>query len=135
MAINRVLLLGTVADPGPKLAYSERGSPECRLVLKLTEPSKARQEFSVFIPVYVYGSGAESVAEPVDAGDLVSVDGRLGWKGALQKNGCKIGLVVSCFGVELITKAPALAETAGEANRVRTLFTSVRNEADRVGPT
>jgi hypothetical protein len=53
MAINRVLLLGKVADPGPKLGYSERGTPECRFTLRLTEPSKAGQDFSVFIPVPV----------------------------------------------------------------------------------
>jgi single-stranded DNA-binding protein len=114
MAINHVLLLGTVADPGPKLAYSEQGRPECRLTLKLTEPSKAGQEFSLYVPVYVYGTAAEQVAEQIDAGDLVSVDGRLGWKAALKKDGCKIGLVVSCFGVDVVLKAPALAETAGE---------------------
>lgn len=74
MRINRVLPLGKVTDAGPKLTYSEQGKPECLLTQLLTEPSKAGQEFSLFIHVSVYGTGAEQVAEQVDAGDLVSVD-------------------------------------------------------------
>ena len=114
MSLNRVLLVGQVTDAGPKLGYSERGSPECRLTLKLSEESKAGQAFSVFIPVFVYGSGAESAAEQVDAGDLVSVDGKLSFRAELRKNGCKVGVVVACFGggLEVLQKAAIPAEIA-----------------------
>jgi single-stranded DNA-binding protein len=115
MSLNRVLLVGHVTDTRPKLTYSERGRPECRLTLMLTEAGKDGQAFTVYAPIYVLGNGAETVAEQVDAGDVVSIDGRLGWRSTLQKNGCKIGLVVTCFGVEIITKALVTMD-AGESS-------------------
>jgi hypothetical protein len=46
--------------------------------------------------VFIYASGAERAAEEVDAGDIIAIDGRLGWK---------LGLCVSCFSVEVLAKA------------------------------
>jgi single-stranded DNA-binding protein len=106
MAVNHVVLVGHLTDAGPKLGYSERGTPECRLTLMLTEQGKAGQTFNVFVPVFIYGDQAEHAASTLDAGDLVSVDGRLSWKSALKKDGTKLGLCVTTFAVDIISKAP-----------------------------
>jgi Single-strand binding protein family len=78
MAVNHVVLVGKLTDAGPKLTYSDAGKPECRLTVMLTEASKTGQAFTVYVLVFVVGQGAEQAAEQLDAGDLVSVDGRLG---------------------------------------------------------
>jgi hypothetical protein len=55
--------------------------------------------------VFVYGNSAEAAAEEIDAGDLIAVDGRLGWKSTLKKDGTKLGLCVTTFGVDVLVKA------------------------------
>ena len=108
MAINHVVLIGTVADPGPKLTYSDAGRPECRLTLMASEPSKrGKEDYRLFIPVFVYGTSAESVAESVDAGDMIAVQGKLSWSSKLKHDGTKLGLCVSTGrGADIISKAP-----------------------------
>jgi single-stranded DNA-binding protein len=104
MSLNHVVLTGKVADPGPKLTYSATSAkPECRLMLVIDE-GKGEQVFSLYVPVFVYGAGAERAAEDVDSGDLIAVDGRLGWKSTLKKDGTKLGLCVTTFGVEILVK-------------------------------
>ena len=107
MSTNHVLLVGTCADPGPKLTYSAASAkPECRLTVVI-EDGKGEQTFSLYVPVFVYGNGAEATAEAVNAGDLLAVDGRLSWKSTLKKDGTKLGLAVTTFGVEVLVKAEA----------------------------
>jgi single-stranded DNA-binding protein len=104
MSINHVVLTGKCAEPGPKLTYNTTSAkPECRLTL-IVEDGKGDGGFSLFVPVFVYGSGAERAAEEVDAGDIIAIDGRLSWKSTLKKDGTKLGLCVSTFGVEVIRK-------------------------------
>jgi hypothetical protein len=63
MSVNHVVLTGKVADPGPKLTYSATSAkPECRLSL-IVEEGKGEQTFSLYVPVFVYGAGAERPAE------------------------------------------------------------------------
>jgi single-stranded DNA-binding protein len=97
------VLSGKCAEPGPKLTYNPASKPECRLTL-IVEDAKGEQTFSLYVPVFVYGNSAEVVAEEVDAGDLIAVDGRLSWKSTLKKDGTKLGLCVSTFGVEVLVK-------------------------------
>jgi hypothetical protein len=105
MSVNHVVLTGKCADPGPKLTYSAASAkPECRLTL-VVEDGKGEQAFNLYVPVFVYGHGAEVTAEEVNTGDLIAVDGRLSWKSTLKKDGTKLGLCVSCFGVEVLVKA------------------------------
>ena len=112
MAINHVVLTGTVAEPGPKMTYSAAAKPETKLTLIVSE-GKGEQVFNLYIPVFVYGAGAERAAAEVDAGDTVAVEGRLSWKPALKKDGTKLGLCVSTFGVDVLVKA-AGSEAAAE---------------------
>jgi single-stranded DNA-binding protein len=111
VAINSVVLTGTVAEPGPKMTYSPASKPETKITLVVSE-GKGEQTFNLYIPVFVYGAGAERVAEEVDAGDTVAVDGRLSWKSTLKKDGTKLGLCVSAFGVEVLVKAPTSPQDA-----------------------
>jgi single-stranded DNA-binding protein len=113
MSLNHMVLTGKVADPGPKLTYSTTSAkPECRLTLVIDE-GKGEQVFSLYVPVVVYGAGAERTAEDVDAGDLIAVDGRLGWKSTLKKDGTKLGLCVTTFGVEVLVKAEVPVAAGG----------------------
>lgn len=110
MAINRVIVLGKVSDAGPKLTYSDKGRLETRLTLVLEEAGKGGQTFSLYVPVFVYGDQAESAAATLDAGDVVSVDGKLSWSSRLKQDETKLGLCVSAFAVELVHKAAIPAE-------------------------
>jgi single-stranded DNA-binding protein len=104
MSINHVVLTGTVADPGPKITYSATAKPETKLTLVISD-GKGEQVFHLYIPVFVYGANAERVAEDVDAGDLIAVEGRLSWKSTLKKDGTKLGLCVTTFGVDILVKS------------------------------
>jgi single-stranded DNA-binding protein len=104
VAINHVVLTGTVAEPGPKMTYSASAKPETKLTLVVSD-GKGDQVFNLYVPVFVYGTGAERAAEDVDTGDLIAVEGRLGWKSTLKKDGTKLGLCVTTFGVEVLVKA------------------------------
>lgn len=104
MSINSVVLTGQVAEPGPKMTYSSSGKPETKLTLVISE-GRGDQTFHLYIPVFVYGNGAERAAEDVDAGDTVAVEGRLSWKSTLKKDGQKLGLCVSTFSVDILVKA------------------------------
>lgn len=105
MSINHIVLTGKCADPGPKLTYNPASAkPECRLTL-IVEDGKGEQTFSLYVPVFIYGPGAERAAEEIDAGDVITVDGRLSWKSVPKKDGSKLGLCVSTFGVEILVKA------------------------------
>jgi single-stranded DNA-binding protein len=99
------VVLGTVSDAGPKLTYTLGGKPECKLTLIVEEAAKGGEAFRLYLPVFLYGDQAESAAESLDAGDVVCVDGKLSWKSTLKKDGTKLGLCVSTFAVELISKA------------------------------
>jgi hypothetical protein len=67
MSINHIVLMGKCADPGPKLTYNPASAkPECRLTL-IVEDGKGEQTFSLYVPVFIYGPGAERAAEEVDA--------------------------------------------------------------------
>jgi hypothetical protein len=113
VAINHVVLTGQVAEPGPKLTYSATAKPETRFTLVVSE-GKGEQTFNLFVPIFVYGTGAERAAAEVDAGDTVAVDGRLSWKSALKKDGTKLGLCIATFGVDVLVKTVGAATDAAE---------------------
>jgi primosomal replication protein N len=104
VAINSVVLTGTVAEPGPKMTYSPASKPETKFTLVVSE-GKGEQTFNLYVPGFVYGAGAERAAAEVDTGDTVAVEGRLSWKSTLKKEGTKLGLCVSTFGVDVLVKA------------------------------
>jgi single-stranded DNA-binding protein len=105
MSLNHVVLVGTCAAPSPTLTYNAASAkPECKLTLIVSD-GKGEQTFNLYVPVFVYGANAERVAEEVEAGDLIAVDGRLAWKSTLKKDGSKLGLCVTTFAVEVLVQA------------------------------
>jgi single-stranded DNA-binding protein len=81
MGLNSVALCGQVTVAGMKLTYLPSGSPEATWTLVVEEPSKdGQQVFRLFVPVIVYGVKAEALAETLEPGDLVTVQGKLGWR-------------------------------------------------------
>ncbi len=97
MSLNSVALCGRVTDAGVKLTYLPSGSPEAKFTLVVEEPSKdGQQTFRLFVPVMVYGARAEALAETLDPGDLVTVQGKLGWRAspATKTNPKPMGKVV-----------------------------------------
>lgn len=42
--------------------------------------ARFEQVFKLFVPVVAYGARAESLAETLEPGDLVTVQGKLGWR-------------------------------------------------------
>jgi len=81
MSLNSVALCGRVTDAGVKLTYLPSGSPEAKLTLVVEELGKdGQQTFRLFVPVIVYGARAETLAETLEPGDLVTVQGKLGWR-------------------------------------------------------
>jgi single stranded DNA-binding protein len=102
-SINRVLLVGRVTEAGPKLTYSPGGSPQCTFTLLLEDPGPDGKRYKLFVPVDVFGKQAEPVAEQINVGDVVLVDGKLKWKSWLDQQGVKQGkLVVLAWAVSLV---------------------------------
>jgi single-stranded DNA-binding protein len=112
MSVNRVILCGAVGQYGCKITWTEQGKPHTSFMLVYAEPGRDGAMFRTFIPVLCIGPKAESLAESLEPDDLVLIDGKLTWKAGKTKDSGK--LVVVCFGVDVLTKAPALADTAGE---------------------
>jgi hypothetical protein len=68
------------------------------------EKGKGEQKFSLYILIFVYGNAVEVTAEEITAGDVIAVDDRLSRKSTPKKDSTKLGLCVSCFGVEVLVK-------------------------------
>jgi single-stranded DNA-binding protein len=100
--INRVILAGHVSQYGPKLNYTEQGKPQCTFTLVLT-----KGDFKTFIPVLCVGAKAEDVAEMLEGGDLVLLEGSLSWRKGRTKEAGRLEVV--CFEVQrLLGDTPAV---------------------------
>ncbi len=102
LPINKVLLVGKVTDTGAKILWTERGAAQTSFTLQIDEMGRDGKVFKLFVPVVVYNK-AEQVAESVNAGDLVAIDGKLGWASRVdKKTGETIGkLTVLAWSVQV----------------------------------
>jgi single-stranded DNA-binding protein len=111
-AINKVIVMGCVQE-GLKLTYGPEGTPQCSLTLLLEEGGKDGGTYKLYLPVDVFSTHAEWVAEHVHAGALVLIDGKLRWKSWVDKQGQKQGkLALMAWQVTLVqpaTSAPVSA--------------------------
>jgi single-stranded DNA-binding protein len=115
--LNHVTLLGKVADQGPKLTYGETGQPECRWTLAIEEPGAQGKLFTTYIPCSAWGKAAETIAEPLEPGQLVCIrDGRLTFRRTLVQGEQVSQLEVSTWSVSVLT--PAAATAASYTRRV-----------------
>jgi single-stranded DNA-binding protein len=110
--LNHVVLLGKVTGAGLKLSYNDSGQPECRWTLAIEELGGQGKVFTTFIPCSAWGKAAETVAETIEAGDLVCIrDGRLKFRSTLVKGERVSKLEVSCWHVSVLQRSPAGAAT------------------------
>ena len=120
MSLNSVALCGRVTDTGVKLTYLPSGSPEMKCTLVVEEPSKdGQQTFRLFVPVMVYGAKAEALAETLEPGDLVTVQGKLGWRAspATKMHPKPSGkLMVLAWQIERLAGATALTPVVERSN-------------------
>jgi single stranded DNA-binding protein len=105
-SLNKVIICGKITDAGPKLTYTSEGTAQCSFAIMLKEPGRDGTPFKLFVPVEVFGKQAEPVAEQLNAGDTVLVDGKLKWKSWIDKKGEKQGrLVVMAWAVNVLQGA------------------------------
>jgi single-stranded DNA-binding protein len=107
--LNKVIVSGVIAEP--KLGYLESGKPELRLNLTVEQDGG----FRLYVSVYCYGARAEPLAESLEAGDRVLIDGKLSWRSTVKAGVKESKMVVTCYGVEVLTSAGVPQETRSES--------------------
>lgn len=95
--VNRVVLVGRLARD-PELRYTPQGRALARMTIAVDRPRSkdGEKEGADFIDVTAWGRLAETCAEYLTTGRLVSVDGRLrvdSWKDANGKWRKSVGVV------------------------------------------
>ena len=108
--INHVVLAGKISDYGVKLSYLPSGKPEMTFSLILEKPGLEGKVYKTFVPIQVYGAQTEHLAETLEPGDLVMVDGQLAHKmthhvGGAREDKRPAQLAVTCFGVEVLQRS------------------------------
>jgi single-stranded DNA-binding protein len=100
--INKVILAGEIGQYGVKISYTETVKPQTSFTLVCTEAGKSGG-FKAFIPVLIVGPQAEPLAESLEPGDLVLLEGRLAYRKGKTKDSGRLEVV--CFGVSRLASA------------------------------
>jgi single-stranded DNA-binding protein len=109
MMINKVLLMGTVADL--RVTWDSDGKPATSFTLRYEQPYGEGKTSKLFVPVDVTPKRAEDVAEQIADGETVLVDGALKWKSWVDKAGQRQGkLAVLAWSVTVMT--PTMVSSA-----------------------
>jgi hypothetical protein len=103
--LNRVLLTGTIGEP--RIRWLESGKPELRLNLTVEQEAP----FKLYVQVYCYGKDCERLAESLEAGNRVFIDGKLSWRSTMKASAKESKMVVTCYGVEVLAAVPVPAMT------------------------
>jgi single-stranded DNA-binding protein len=106
--VNRAIIGGVVSSYGPRISWTESGKAQTSLTLVLEKAG-----YQTFIPVLVVGSRAEDVAETINPGDYLIVEGSLSWKAGRTKEAGKLQVVA--FEVERVTESAQDDLTTGGA--------------------
>jgi primosomal replication protein N len=106
MNLNSVQLAGVV-KVAPSLTYSREGVPTLHLLLSIEEETRSGKTFTLGIPVAVVGDRAESLAERLEAGDVVIVSGKLQHRTRADRTGS-----LGVYGVHVQRLRPVAADTA-----------------------
>jgi single-stranded DNA-binding protein len=107
MSINRVIVSGVISDYGCRISYTESGKPQTTFTLIAEESGREGANYKTFIPVLIVGAKAEDLAETLEAGDQVLLEGKLAYKVGKTKDAGK--LIVTGFGVEVLQRGLAAA--------------------------
>jgi single stranded DNA-binding protein len=87
--LNTVAVVGVLARD-PHMRLEDNGTQVTSFTLKIEEPGKDGQTFSLFVNVECYGRKSEQAAF-LGAGDLVSVTGKLKFRSHVDSEGKKRG--------------------------------------------
>jgi single-stranded DNA-binding protein len=102
--INKVIVAGLVAEL--KVAMDPELKPLTSFTLRYEQPYGQGQVSKLFLPVDVLPSKSEAIAEAINDGDLVLVDGSLKWRSWLDKKGEKQGkLAILAWSVSVLQPA------------------------------
>ncbi|MBU1067156.1 single-stranded DNA-binding protein [Patescibacteria group bacterium] len=85
--INSVVLVGRIVNK-PEMTYSKKGDPICKF--KLAVPRAFKKDETDFINIVTFGKTAQFVAQYLDKGALVGVEGRLQIREYVNKDGVKM---------------------------------------------
>jgi primosomal replication protein N len=107
MFINRFIGSGIIGQWGCKLHYTEHARPQVSCLLVCKELGRDGAMFKTFIPVLIVGPQAEALAETLEPGDYVLIEGKLSFQAGKTKDSGK--LVVIAFGVEVLHHTDAEA--------------------------
>jgi len=118
MSVNRVMLMGRIANPnGPELRYLQDGKPVAnfRLAVDRQYKNKDGSRDVDFFPVTVYGKIAEVLAKNTDKGCRVIVEGRLQNRSYKDKEGRTQWITeVIAANIQIIDWAKEADNTVGE---------------------
>jgi single-stranded DNA-binding protein len=126
--INKVLLTGTIGEP--RLGWLESGKPELRLVLTVEQDGG----FKLYVQVFCYGKDCERLAETLEAGDRVMIDGKLSWRNTVKSGVKESRMVVTCYGVDVLTPAVDRGSESPPDARAATDATPEASDAEEHRP-
>jgi primosomal replication protein N len=107
MSLNRVILSGTIGQYGVKIEWTAAGKPQMSFTLVCEEEGKVSATFRTFIPMLVVGAQAEALADTLEPGDHVRLEGKLMFQSGKTKESGKL-MVLACA-VEVLAQASAQA--------------------------
>jgi single-stranded DNA-binding protein len=106
--VNRVTITGTIAEPS--LGYLESGKPELRLSVTVEQDGG----FKLYVQAFCYGARAEPLAETLEAGNRVLIDGKLSWRSTTKAGVKESKMVVTTWDVQVLTSASLPQEARSE---------------------
>jgi single-stranded DNA-binding protein len=80
MGVNRAIVSGTVGEYGVMLSYTEQAKPRLSFSLTVVENGRHGATFRTFVPCVVVGPQAEALAETLEPGDVVLLEGKLTYR-------------------------------------------------------
>jgi single-stranded DNA-binding protein len=95
--LNTVVLTGTINRVG--LGWLSSGKPELRLGLTIAQEGG----FQLYVQVFCYGQQCERLAETLEVGMWVMLDGKLSWRSTTKDGVKESKMIVTTFGVEILT--------------------------------
>jgi single-stranded DNA-binding protein len=101
MHVNVCTVVGRVSKAGPRLTYTESGTPVCSLVVEVDELSGGRI-FTTYLPVDITGRYAEQSSVDLEPGDVVQISGKLKYKSTVDKRTQEktSKLIISTWGIQ-----------------------------------